>query len=54
MPKAIQHESILNIPELGLVLDPGVALPVSEEQADALAKLGVTIIPDPATHPTED
>jgi len=54
MPRAIQHQTTLNVPELGLVLDPGVSIPVTPKQAAALEKLGVTVVPDPATKPTKE
>lgn len=55
MPRAIQHRTILNVPELDLVLSPGVEVPVTPKQAAALQKLGVTILPDPKpTQPQED
>lgn len=54
MPRAIQHDTILNLPHLDLVLNPGEAITVTTQQAAALEKLGVTIIPDPATKPTKE
>lgn len=46
MPRAIQHDSILNVPDLDLVLMPGEEQPVTQQQAAALEQLGVTILPD--------
>lgn len=46
MPRAIQHDAILNVPDLDLVLLPGEEQPVTQQQAEALQKLGVTILPD--------
>lgn len=55
MPRAIQYDSILNVPELDLVLAPGVEVPVTPKQAAALQKLGATILPDPKPNqPQED
>lgn len=46
MPRALYHDSILNVPYLDLVLMPGVEQSVTQKQADALEQLGVTILPD--------
>ena len=46
MPHALQHDSIRNFPDLGVVLMPGVATLVTPEQAEALAAHGITILPD--------
>lgn len=55
MPRAIQHHTTLNVPELDLVLSPGVEVSVTQKQAAALQKLGVTILPDPKPiQPKED
>lgn len=52
--RAIQHDTNLVVPELDLVLPPGVEVPVTAKQADALRKLGVTILPDPKTAKTTE
>lgn len=44
--RAIQHDRILNLPHLGLVLMPGVETPVTAAQAEELAAHGVTLLPD--------
>jgi hypothetical protein len=46
MPRAIQHHTILNVPSLDLVLYPGEAISITSAQADELAILGATILPD--------
>lgn len=51
MPRAIQHDTILNLPGLDLVLYPGEAAPVTLEQATQLEALGVTILPDSPAKP---
>lgn len=47
--RAIQHDRILNLPHLGLVLMPGVETPVTAAQAEELAAQGVTLLPDDPT-----
>ena len=44
--RAIQHDRILNLPHLGLVLMPGVETPVTAAQAEVLEAQGVTLLPD--------
>jgi hypothetical protein len=47
MPRAIQHNAILNVTDLGIVLMPGVPQEVTPAQAETLRALGVTVLPDP-------